>query len=116
MLFRSAAAVVRIEQHVGVGQRMLSAMHKREGRGLEVQRPQHGIVRNQPQRQHDAAGRKATRASRQPCREGQLEAKVALEEFIARFAGYEIDGERSRRVHSTNVRGFATLPTTLAVR
>ena len=46
----------------------------------------------------------------------RLEAKVALEEFIARFAGYEIDGERSRRVHSTNVRGFATLPTTLAVR
>ena len=46
----------------------------------------------------------------------RLEAKVALEEFIARFAGYEIDGERSRRVHSTNVRGFAALPTTLAVR
>ncbi|HQF93681.1 MAG TPA: cytochrome P450 [Microthrixaceae bacterium] len=46
----------------------------------------------------------------------RLEAKVALEEFIARFAGYEIDGERSRRVHSTNVRGFATLPTTLAAR
>ena len=46
----------------------------------------------------------------------RLEARVALEEFIARFAGYEIDGERSRRVHSTNVRGFATLPTTLAAR
>jgi cytochrome P450 len=46
----------------------------------------------------------------------RLEARVALEEFIARFAGYDIDGERSRRVHSTNVRGFATLPTTLAAR
>ena len=46
----------------------------------------------------------------------RLEAKVALEEFLARFSGYEIDGERSRRVHSTNVRGFATLPTRLELR
>jgi cytochrome P450 len=46
----------------------------------------------------------------------RLEAKVALEEFVNRFGGYEIDGERSRRVHSVNVRGFASLPTRLELR
>ncbi len=40
----------------------------------------------------------------------RLEARVALEEWWQRFAGYEIAPEGAVRVHSVNVRGFATLP------
>ncbi len=40
----------------------------------------------------------------------RLEANIALEQFARRVADYEIDFDRSERVHSTNVRGFAALP------
>lgn len=46
----------------------------------------------------------------------RLEARVALEELVARVADYDIDAARSRRVHSVNVRGFAALPTTVRPR
>ena len=46
----------------------------------------------------------------------RLEAKVALEELIARVATYDIDTTGMERVHSVNVRGFAALPTTVEVR
>jgi cytochrome P450 len=40
----------------------------------------------------------------------RLEARVALEELLPVLGDYEVDKERSRRVHSGNVRGFASLP------
>jgi cytochrome P450 len=40
----------------------------------------------------------------------RLEAKVSLEEVLRRIPDYEIDEARGVRVHSTNVRGFASLP------
>jgi cytochrome P450 len=40
----------------------------------------------------------------------RLEAQVALAEFTRLVAAYEIDDGRAQRVHSVNVRGFATLP------
>ncbi|HEX3946797.1 MAG TPA: cytochrome P450 [Acidimicrobiales bacterium] len=46
----------------------------------------------------------------------RLEAKVALTELVARTAGYEVDPDGIRRVHSINVRGFAALPTTVLAR
>jgi cytochrome P450 len=46
----------------------------------------------------------------------RLEARVALEELVARVTDYDIDAEGIRRVHSVNVRGLATLPTTVTVR
>jgi cytochrome P450 len=46
----------------------------------------------------------------------RLEARVCLEELVARVATYEIDPDGVRRVHSTNVRGFASLPTTVTPR
>ena len=46
----------------------------------------------------------------------RLEGRVALEELVARVAGYEIDAGGAQWVHSINVRGFATLPTTVEVR
>ena len=46
----------------------------------------------------------------------RLEARVVLEELVARVASYEIDPTGARRVHSVNVRGFETLPTTVVVR
>ena len=46
----------------------------------------------------------------------RLEARVALEELTQRVASYEIDSANSRRVHSVNVRGFASLPTTVVAR
>ncbi len=39
----------------------------------------------------------------------RLEARVALEEWWARFPGYEVDPGGAVRVHSVNVRGFAQL-------
>jgi cytochrome P450 len=46
----------------------------------------------------------------------RLEARVALEELVARVADYEIDPAGVARVHSVNVRGFAALPTTVVPR
>ena len=46
----------------------------------------------------------------------RLEARVALEEFHARMGDYDLDAERIKRVHSINVRGFASLPTSLTHR
>jgi cytochrome P450 len=46
----------------------------------------------------------------------RLEARVALSEFGRRVARYEIDGGRALRVHSSNVRGFASLPIRAEVR
>jgi len=46
----------------------------------------------------------------------RLEARVCLEELVARVADYDIDADAATRVHSVNVRGFATLPTTLVPR
>ncbi len=48
---------------------------------------------------------------------GRLEAKVALEQLVARVRpGYDIDPDRMSRVHSVNVRGFASLPTSVTPR
>jgi cytochrome P450 len=46
----------------------------------------------------------------------RLEARVVLEELIARVGSYEIDHAGARRVHSVNVRGFEALPTSVVVR
>src|SRR5690606_36436824 len=46
----------------------------------------------------------------------RLEARVCLEELVARVADYDVDPERARRVHSVNVRGFAELPTVVVPR
>ena len=46
----------------------------------------------------------------------RLEARVCLEELVARVADYDIDEAGARRIHSVNVRGFATLPTTVVPR
>jgi len=46
----------------------------------------------------------------------RLEARVALTEFVSRVADYEIDDTAAERVHSTNVRGFATLPVRVTPR
>ena len=46
----------------------------------------------------------------------RLEARVALTEIVTRVAGYEIDESAAERVHSTNVRGFATLPVRMTPR
>lgn len=43
----------------------------------------------------------------------RMEAAIALEELVDRVADYDIDVDASLRVHSVNVRGFATLPTTV---
>jgi cytochrome P450 len=48
---------------------------------------------------------------------GRLEARVTLEQLVARVRpGYEIDPARVSRVHSANVRGFASLPTSVTPR
>jgi cytochrome P450 len=44
----------------------------------------------------------------------RLEARVALTELLSRVDSFEIDESRAVRVHSTNVRGFATLPILIA--
>ncbi|MQY03083.1 cytochrome P450 [Actinomadura macrotermitis] len=46
----------------------------------------------------------------------RLEARVALTELTGRIKGLEVDHDRAERVHSVNVRGFATLPVRLEVR
>ena len=40
----------------------------------------------------------------------RLEARVAFEEWFARFPDYEVEPEGIVRVHSVNVKGFAALP------
>jgi len=42
----------------------------------------------------------------------RLEARVALEAIQARLPDYEIDAAQLVRVHSPNVRGFASMPIT----
>jgi cytochrome P450 len=46
----------------------------------------------------------------------RLEARVALEELMARVRAWDIDESGIVRVHSVNVRGFAALPTTVQAR
>ena len=46
----------------------------------------------------------------------RLEARVVLEELLDRVASYDIDEAGTSRVHSVNVRGFATLPTSAVLR
>lgn len=46
----------------------------------------------------------------------RLEARVCLEELVARVADYDVDPEGIARVHSVNVRGLAALPTTVVAR
>jgi cytochrome P450 len=46
----------------------------------------------------------------------RLEARVALRELVRRTASIEVDHARSERVHSTNVRGFASMPVTVRAR
>ncbi len=46
----------------------------------------------------------------------RLEARVALEELLAAVTDWEVDADHARRVHSVNVRGFETLPTTVTAR
>lgn len=43
----------------------------------------------------------------------RMEARVALTELMKRVESYEIDETHSVRVHSSNVRGFASLPMTV---
>ncbi|KAA1429135.1 cytochrome P450 [Nocardioides antri] len=46
----------------------------------------------------------------------RLEARVVLEELVRRVGHFEVHAERAVRVHSTSVRGFASLPTTFKER
>ena len=46
----------------------------------------------------------------------RMEARVALTELVKRVRDYEVDPAGVTRVHSINVRGFATLPTTVTPR
>jgi cytochrome P450 len=46
----------------------------------------------------------------------RLESRVVLEELVRSVRSYDIDEPGARRVHSVNVRGFDTLPTTVETR
>ncbi|WP_217711293.1 cytochrome P450 [Actinomadura sp. NAK00032] len=46
----------------------------------------------------------------------RLEARIALTEFVRRVRSYEVDHANAERVHSVNVRGFASLPVRVEVR
>ena len=46
----------------------------------------------------------------------RMEARVALTELFSRIRGYQVDEANAVRVHSSNVRGFATLPITVETR
>ena len=46
----------------------------------------------------------------------RMEARTALTELVSRVGSYDIDPEGIQRVHSINVRGLATLPTTVSPR
>ncbi len=43
----------------------------------------------------------------------RMEARIALTEMILRTTGFEVDADNSVRVHSSSVRGFASLPITV---
>lgn len=45
-----------------------------------------------------------------------LELRVALQEIVGKIADYDIDPAGLRRIHSSNNRGFAALPTTVTAR
>jgi cytochrome P450 len=44
----------------------------------------------------------------------RLEGRVGIEEFASRFPRYEVDEAKLRRVHMSNVHGFASVPFTAA--
>ena len=46
----------------------------------------------------------------------RLEARIGLHELATRVADYEVDEAGAARVHSINVRGFASLPTSVTLR
>jgi cytochrome P450 len=46
----------------------------------------------------------------------RLEARVVLAELVRRAASFEVHADRAARVHSVNVRGFASLPVTFTER
>ena len=46
----------------------------------------------------------------------RLEARVVLEELVRRVGHFEVHSDRAVRVHSTSVRGFASLPVTFTQR
>ena len=46
----------------------------------------------------------------------RLEARVVLEELVRRVGDFEVHADRAVRVHSTSVRGFASLPVTFTPR
>jgi cytochrome P450 len=46
----------------------------------------------------------------------RLEARIALTELVRRVRDYDVDETRAQRVHSVNVRGFESLPTTVELR
>ena len=46
----------------------------------------------------------------------RMEARVALTELFKRIRGYQVDEGNAVRVHSSNVRGFASLPITLEAK
>lgn len=46
----------------------------------------------------------------------RLEARVALAELVQRVQDYDVHPDGARRVHSVNVRGFESLPTTVKPR
>jgi cytochrome P450 len=46
----------------------------------------------------------------------RMEARVALTELFTRIRGFDVDEDNAVRVHSSNVRGFATLPISLRIR
>lgn len=46
----------------------------------------------------------------------RLEARVVLEELVRRVEDFEVAADRAVRVHSTSVRGFASLPVTFTER
>lgn len=46
----------------------------------------------------------------------RMETRVVLEEILDRITSYDIDADNATRVHSVNVRGFATLPSSVILR
>ncbi|TDD91379.1 cytochrome P450 [Actinomadura darangshiensis] len=46
----------------------------------------------------------------------RLEARIALTELVRCVSSFEVDEARAERVHSVNVRGFASLPVRVGVR
>jgi cytochrome P450 len=46
----------------------------------------------------------------------RMEARVCLDELVAKVSDFEVDPDGCERVHSSNVRGFAAMPTTVKRR